>query len=64
VLLRSFWLAPDTLDVTVRSGDVTLKGEVESEAVQAALAAEVARVPGVVSVDARLTVCHTAPLNA
>ena len=60
VLLRSFWLAPDTLHVKVRGGDVSLKGEVESEAVQAALAAEVARVPGVVSVDARVTVRHPA----
>ncbi len=58
VLLRSFWLAPDTLEVSVHGGDVSLKGEVESEAVQAALAAEVARVPGVVSVDARVTVSH------
>src|SRR5512132_2779868 len=58
VLLRSFWLAPDTLEVSVRGGDVMLQGEVESEAVQAALAAEVARVPGVVSVDARITVSH------
>lgn len=56
VVLRSFWLPPDSIDVTVRSGDVSLRGSVDSEAVQAALSAEVARVPGVVSVDARVSV--------
>ncbi len=60
MILRSFWLAPDTIDVKVRGGDVSLNGEVDSDAVQAALAAEVARVPGVVSVDARVTVRHPA----
>jgi CBS domain-containing protein len=56
VILRSFWLPPDSIDVTVRGGDVSLSGSVDSDAVQAALAAEVARVPGVVSVDARVSV--------
>jgi CBS domain-containing protein len=56
VILRSFWLPPDSIHVTVRGGDVALTGSVDSEAVQAALAAEVARVPGVVSVDARVSV--------
>jgi CBS domain-containing protein len=59
VLQRSFWLPPDTIRVTVRGGDVTLEGEVDSEAVQAALAAEVARVPGVVSVETRVRVSPT-----
>ena len=56
VVARSFWLPPDAIDVIVRGGDVALTGVVDSEAVQAALAAEVARVPGVVSVDARVRV--------
>lgn len=56
VILRSFWLPPDSIEVTVLRGDVALCGSVDSEAVQAALAAEVARVPGVVSVDARVSV--------
>jgi osmotically-inducible protein OsmY len=42
----------------VRGGEVTLEGEVDSEAVQSALAAEVARVPGVVSVEARVRVSY------
>ena len=56
VIARSFWLPPDSIQVIVRAGDVSLAGTVDSEAVQAALAAEVARVPGVVSVDARVIV--------
>ena len=56
VIVRSFWLPPDSIEVTVVRGDVALSGSVDSEAVQAALAAEVARVPGVVSVDARVSV--------
>jgi CBS domain-containing protein len=56
VIERSFWLPPDSIEVTVTRGDVSLRGSVDSYAVQAALAAEVARVPGVVSVDAQVSV--------
>jgi CBS domain-containing protein len=56
VIRRSFWLPPETIEVSVERGDVSLSGVVDSDAVQAALAAEVARVPGVVSVDARISV--------
>jgi CBS domain-containing protein len=54
VLLRAFWLPPGAIAVEVRNGDVSLTGEVDSAAVHAALPVEIARVPGVVSVDSRV----------
>ena len=50
VLVRQLWLAPDAVRVTVENGDVTLDGDVESEAVAEALPRVVERVPGVISV--------------
>ncbi|HEU0246757.1 MAG TPA: CBS domain-containing protein [Gaiellaceae bacterium] len=56
VLQRSFWLDPGRVAVTVRGGDVTLTGVVDSEAEVEVLPRQVQRVPGVVSVTSSLTV--------
>ena len=55
VLLRSYWITPGTVDVTVRNGEVTLKGTVESDLLTQLLPESVQRVPGVVRVKSRLT---------
>ena len=55
VLLRTFWLTPGEVDVTVRNGDVTLTGNVESETLTQLLPEAVQRVPGVVRVRSKLT---------
>jgi CBS domain-containing protein len=55
ILLRSFWLAPDDVDVQVRGGEVTLRGEAETDLLAELLPQEVKRVPGVVAVDSKLT---------
>jgi CBS domain-containing protein len=51
VLLHTLWLQPQTLDVRVQDGQVTLAGIVETRTDAELAAAYVARVPGVVSVD-------------
>jgi CBS domain-containing protein len=56
VLQRSFWLDPGRVAVTVRGGDVSLTGTVDSEAEADVLPRQVQRVPGVVSVTSSLTV--------
>ena len=56
VLLRTFWLeVPEAVDVEVDRGAVRLVGELESAVDAELLPRLVARVPGVVSVDSRLT---------
>jgi CBS domain-containing protein len=55
VVVRSFWLEPATITVTVVDGEVTLEGEVGSEPVADSLVSAVERVAGVVSVDSSLT---------
>jgi CBS domain-containing protein len=55
VLVRSFWLDTSAMTLSVQDGEVTLEGEVDSEAVAETLPSVVERVPGVVSVDASLT---------
>ena len=55
ILRRTFWLEPGSVAVDVVDGHVTLRGEVETEADQELLPHFVARVPGVVSVDADLS---------
>jgi CBS domain-containing protein len=51
VLLRTLWIAPGSVDVTVEDGGVTLTGKVENRATAEMLPAFVQRVPGVVSVN-------------
>ena len=55
ILRRTFWLEPGSVTVDVVDGHVTLRGEVETEADQELLPHFVARVPGVISVDADLS---------
>ena len=58
VLLEGFWLGagPGVATATVRGGEVTLEGTVETEADAEALPRWIQRVPGVVSVTSSLTV--------
>ncbi len=55
ILRRTFWLEPASVAVDVVDGHVTLRGEVETEADQELLPRFVARVPGVISVNADLS---------
>jgi CBS domain-containing protein len=55
VILRQFWIDPESLAVAVKDGAVTLGGQVEKRSIAELLASFVERVPGVVSVDSRLT---------
>jgi CBS domain-containing protein len=55
ILRRTFWLEPGSVAVDVVDGHVTIRGEVETEADQELLPHFVARVPGVISVDADLS---------
>jgi CBS domain-containing protein len=54
ILRGTFWLEPGRVVVTVVDGEVTLRGDVETEADQELLPHFVAHVPGVISVDADL----------
>lgn len=54
ILRRTFWLEPGRVSVTVADGNVSIDGEVETEADCEVLPALVSRVPGVVSVHADL----------
>lgn len=54
ILRRTFWLEPGRVSVTVVDGHVSIEGELETEADCEVLPALVARVPGVVSVQADL----------
>ena len=54
VLLGTFWITPGDVDVTVRNGEVTLRGTVESDLLTQLLPEAVQRVPGVVRVKSRL----------
>jgi CBS domain-containing protein len=55
ILRRTFWLEPGRVSANVVDGRVTIRGEVETEADQELLPHFVARVPGVISVDADLS---------
>lgn len=46
---------PEELELTVKGGEVTLRGEVDSKFDAEALPASIRRIPGVVSVDSELT---------
>lgn len=54
ILLRTFWVEPGSITVTVSQGRVRLEGEVETEADTEMLPIFVSRVPGVVDVHAKL----------
>jgi len=54
IVRRTFWLEPGRIATTVTDGHVVIEGEVETEADAEVLPALVARVPGVVAVEADL----------
>lgn len=65
VLLRSLWIEPDTLSVTVEQGMVTLAGTVDRRSTVPLVVRMVESVPGVVDVVNHLSYHHddTADLN-
>ena len=54
VLLRSFWVRDDDIQLTVRDGEVALTGVVESELMTELVPEAIRRVPGVVAVETKL----------
>jgi CBS domain-containing protein len=55
LILKTLWSSPERVLVRVDAGQVILEGEVDTESAAHYLEEHVARVPGVVSVDSRLT---------
>ena len=56
VLLHSFWITPGDVEVTVRNGEVSLRGTVDSDLLARLVPETVQLVPGVVRVKPKLTV--------
>ena len=56
VLLRTYWIPEGRVAVTVRDGEVTLTGTVESDLITEFLPESIQRVPGVVAVQSQLRV--------
>jgi CBS domain-containing protein len=59
VVLRSFWIPDDDLVISVRQGEVTLTGTVESKVIAELLPDAIRRVPGVVDVRSKLRAAAT-----
>jgi CBS domain-containing protein len=55
VLRSMLWIDPETLEITVEDGVVTLDGPVETKTIAEIVRACVRRVPGVVDVESHLT---------
>ena len=55
LISRTFWLQPTDLEVVVIAGEVTVGGEVDTKSDAELLPELIAQVPGVVSVDSKLT---------
>jgi CBS domain-containing protein len=55
VVLRTLWIAPESLNISVENGNVKIGGEVETKNDAEMVEAFVSRVPGTVSVDSHLT---------
>lgn len=55
LILKQFWIPPESVTVEVDHGDVKLSGEVEKKSVAELLASVVERVTGVVSVSSSLS---------
>jgi CBS domain-containing protein len=55
ILRRTFWVEPGSVSVTVVDGRVRLSGKVETDADTEMLPVLVARIPGVVAVEAELS---------
>jgi CBS domain-containing protein len=58
VILRALWIAPEQINVKVERGEVTLTGQVESEAEAELVPRFVQQVPGVVTVVSKLSWSH------
>jgi CBS-domain-containing membrane protein len=54
-LLRRFWVGPSSVVLEVDQGNVRLEGRVDTEALAGAIVEYVERIPGVVSVESKLT---------
>jgi CBS domain-containing protein len=54
LVVRTLWIAPERVNVTVDHGEVSLRGEVESQADAETLVKFAQRVPGVVTVLSKL----------
>jgi CBS domain-containing protein len=55
VILRTLWTEPSPVTVTVEHGDVVIEGLVETETIADLIRAHALRVPGVVSVESKVT---------
>jgi CBS domain-containing protein len=55
VILKTLWIAPETLDISVDSGAVQIAGHVESKTDAELIEAFARRVPGTVSVESTLS---------
>src|SRR5689334_2641931 len=55
-ILNDLWLDPDRFEVTVERGEVRIKGEVEAQHDAELLRRWASQIPGVVTVDAEITV--------
>jgi CBS domain-containing protein len=55
VILKTLWIAPEALDISVREGAVRIGGSVESKSDAKLIEAFARRVPGTVSVESNLT---------
>lgn len=54
-LLRRFWVGPSSVVLDVEQGNVVLEGRVDTEDLADAIVDYVGRIPGVVSVESKLT---------
>ena len=54
-LLRRFWVGPSSVVLDVEQGNVVLEGRVDTEDLAEAIVDYVGRIPGVVSVESKLT---------
>jgi CBS domain-containing protein len=55
VLLNTLWVAPESVELEVSEGHVSIRGRVDSRTLSELIVGYVRRVPGVVDVDADLT---------
>jgi CBS domain-containing protein len=55
VILKTLWIAPDALEITVTDGVVAIGGQVDSKTDAELIEAFARRVPGIVSVESQLS---------
>jgi CBS domain-containing protein len=54
-MLQRLWMDPESLEVQVEQGNVLLSGEVDTEDLATSIVAYAEQIPGVVSIESRLT---------